>query len=82
MPGTPAEGELKRLLVIRPAIFTNGECVGDSPKKGKAPYRVGEGNLPCHNGWSISRKDVAHFIAEDALMDWSRWEGKGVTIAY
>ena len=84
VPGTPAEGSLKHLLVIRPAMFSDGECKGDTVKGSgaKAPYRVAEGNLDGNNGWTISRKDVGHFIAEQALADWPQWEGKAVTIAY
>ena len=82
VPGTPGEGELRKILVIRPAMFTSGECKGDKVQGGKAPYRVGEGNLPGHNGYTISRRDVAHFIVENALANWDEWKGKGATIAY
>ncbi|KAJ3532598.1 hypothetical protein NM688_g7397 [Phlebia brevispora] len=73
VPGTPKEGELKKLLVIRPALLTDGECKGDVATSAtkKAPYRVGEGDLD-NNGYTISRKDVAHFIVEGALQNWEQ----------
>ena len=77
--GTPGEGELKKVLVIRPAFLTDGECKSD--KKNKRAYRVGEGDLD-NNGYSVSRKDVAHFIVEGALEDWDSYQNKCVTIAY
>lgn len=81
--GMPEAGGLKHGLVIRAAALTDGDCVADAPsKKAKGkPYRIGEGDLD-NNGWSVSRKDVAHFIVEGALKDWERWERKAMTIAY
>ncbi|KDQ61291.1 hypothetical protein JAAARDRAFT_124535 [Jaapia argillacea MUCL 33604] len=78
-PGLPGAGELKEVVLLRPALFTDGECKGDSVK-GKEPYRVVEGNLP--GLWTVSRKDVAHFIVEGLLEDWKKWEGKIVTMGY
>ncbi|KAJ6625832.1 hypothetical protein B0H10DRAFT_1782525 [Mycena sp. CBHHK59/15] len=78
--GLPASGTLKRVLVVRPALLTDGECVADRVKetgKGKS-YRVGEGEL---GGYTISRKDVAHFIA-DSLTRWDEFENKRVNVAY
>lgn len=81
--GTPEEGELKKILAVRPALLTSDECRGDKAtrKAGHAPYRVGEGDLD-NNGYTVSRRDVAHFIVEGALEDWERWENKITTIAY
>lgn len=79
---TQGEGALKRVLFIRGAMYTDGECKGDAQQTGgKAPYRVGEGDLK-NNGYTISRKDMAHFVVEGALADWDRWENKVVSIAY
>ena len=53
-------------------------------KKGELPYRVCEGET-ASEGWTISRGDVAHFIAEIALKDessWEKYQGKGVTLNY
>ena len=80
--GTPAEGELKNILVIRPAMLSDGPCKGDLASGGKAPYRVAEGNLEGSNGYRVSRRDVAHFIVEGALTGWDKWQNKLVTIAY
>ena len=79
---TPQEGALKRMLLVRGAMFTDGKCMGDVQQTGdKTPYRGGEGDLK-NNGYTISREDVAHFLVEGALKDWDRWESKVVTVAY
>ncbi|CAA7270997.1 unnamed protein product [Cyclocybe aegerita] len=80
--GLPAEGSLKRALVIRPAFLTDGECKAEDEKekkKGKPGYRVSEGEL---GGWTVSRKDVAHFVADAILNRWSEFENKRVNIAH
>ena len=74
----PDPGFLKRVVILRPAMFTDGECRGD--KSGKAGYRVSEADLS--GSYTISRKDVAHFIVEGILKEWERWEGKRASIAY
>ncbi|QRV80487.1 NAD(P)H-binding family protein [Ceratobasidium sp. AG-Ba] len=68
----PAEN----VTIVRPAILTDGECVGDKKADG---YRTGD-ELP--NVWTISRADVAHFIAEKVLTDWGKWGGKAWAIGY
>jgi hypothetical protein len=81
--GLPEPGSVKDILVIRPALLVDGECKADKLKdgkgKGKEPYRVKEWDI---GGWTVSRKDVAHFIVEDALQNWEKWSGKWVSIAY
>ena len=77
--GLPEAGSVKSIVVIRPALLVDGDCKCDNPKSGKEPYRVKEGDI---GGWTVSRKDVAHFIVEGALGDWGKWEGKGISIAY
>lgn len=74
--GTPEEGSLRGLvMILRPALLTSGRCKGE--------YRVGEEqNMKGHNGYSVSREDVAHFIVEQALVNWDKWAGKRVCIAY
>ena len=86
-PGLPKEGEIGQVVIIRPALLTDGECRGDrdsSSKKGgkkSEPYRtIKDGDFG--DGYRVSRKDVAHFIVCDALPNWERWEGSGVTVAY
>lgn len=49
----------------------------DGVEKGK--YKTGE-NLS--GLYSISRKDVAHFIANDLSQNWEKWDGKAVEIGY
>ncbi|KAH7919521.1 hypothetical protein BV22DRAFT_1040798 [Leucogyrophana mollusca] len=74
----PARGQLKNILVVRPALLTDGECRGDT--KGSNGYRVKEGDV--EGAWKISRKDVGHFLVENALKNWEQWGGKCVSIAY
>ncbi|KAJ7268653.1 hypothetical protein B0H12DRAFT_1095949 [Mycena haematopus] len=78
--GLPAPGSLKRILVIRPALLTDGKCVADEVEaKGKGKgYRVSEQEL---GGYTISRKDTAHFVV-DALTRWDEFENKRVNVAY
>lgn len=66
-----SEGWLKSAVIVRPAMLTDGV------EKGK--YKTGE-NPP--GLYSISRKDVAHFIVNDLLQNWEKWDGKGVAIGY
>jgi len=85
LEGLPAPGSFKRVLVVRPSILTDGECVaeriqsGPEQDKGKKPYRVGEGDL---RGWTVSRKDVAHFVVDAILNRWDEFENKCISIAY
>ncbi|KAG8963919.1 hypothetical protein FRC05_004370 [Tulasnella sp. 425] len=64
-------GWLKSIVVVRPAILTDGEEA--------AKYKAGE-DIP--GLWTVSRKDVAHFISNDVLNNWSKWEGKAVSVGY
>lgn len=75
-------GSLKRILVIRPAVFTDGESVAEKETPGgkeKAPYRVSESEI---GGYTISRKDVAHFIVDAVANHWDKFEGRRVNICY
>jgi hypothetical protein len=83
--GLPVAGSLKRALVIRAAILTNGDCVADKinakgmERDNKRAYRVSEGEL---GGWTISRKDVAYFLVDAVLNRWEEFENRRVNIAY
>lgn len=86
--GLPKEGELKRVLVIRPALLTDGDCLADKleakpgkcgKKELKKAYRVSEEEL---GGWTVSRKDVAHFVVDAIVHRWDEFENKCVSIAY
>lgn len=78
----PAPGSLKNVVVVRPALLTDGACRADtrepSTTSGGA-YKVQEGDLA--GRWTVSRKDVAHFVVE-VVRRWDEWEGKRVSIAY
>jgi len=82
VPGLPSAGSLgSRTVVVRPIMLTDGKCRSD--EKSNAYRTRAEGYLPVKGGSSISRKDVAHFIAERLLQDeWEMWKGKGVALAY
>lgn len=73
----PAPGQLRNAMVLRPAALTDGECIADSGKA--APYRTGEGEV---KGWSVSRKDVAHFIFDAVTNHWNEYGDKQISIAY
>lgn len=72
-----AKGVYSRIVVVRPALLTHGECKADAG--GGDAYRIGEGQIS--SAYSISRRDTAHFICEKALKNWDKWEGKCLCIA-
>jgi len=85
----PIPGSLKdEVVVVRPALLTDGACHADAIGTGSAeasshrrePYAVSEGNLK--GPWTVSRKDVAHFVVEKVIRNWDEWKGKRVSIAY
>ncbi len=87
--GLPEAGSLQHVMVLRPSIFVGGESLGDKydaveskvgKGKTKAPYRVStERDL---GGYTVSRKDVAHFVADVVLNRWDTFENKIVNISY
>jgi hypothetical protein len=80
--GLPAAGSLRRMLVVRPALLTDGKCVADEVEakgKDKLPYRVSEQEL---GGYTISRKDIAHFVVDALTRRWNEFENKHVNVAY
>ncbi|KAF8625577.1 hypothetical protein AX15_005299 [Amanita polypyramis BW_CC] len=79
--GLPGFGTYTNALIVRPALLTNGESMGDKVKGsgGKKPYRVSAEDL---DGCTISRRDVAHWIVEDALRNWDRYHNTTVSITY
>ena len=68
-PNGENKGILDNVIIVRPALLTNGE------KKGT---QAGNRLL---GAWTISRKDVAEFIVSECVQKDSRWRGSGVTIA-
>jgi hypothetical protein len=74
----PSREQLKSIVVVRPALLTDGECRADV--KGSEAYRVKEGDM--ESIWTVSRRDVAHFLVEGVVKHWQEWEGKCVSIAY
>lgn len=76
--GLPSPGTLKNATIVRGAMFNDGECRAESPGNTQ-PYRAGEGEV---GGYSISRKDVAHFIFEAVIKNWEKYGNKQVSVAY
>jgi hypothetical protein len=69
-----AESEVvSSTVVLRPALLTDGVC--------KGTYRTSIGDQG-ESFMSISRQDVAHFIAEDVIKHWKKWENNLVSLAY
>lgn len=68
------------MTIIKPALLTDGGCKGDKAMVGKLGYQVSEHVIG--NGYTISRQDIAHFIAEVLLQNWAKWGGKTLNIAY
>lgn len=82
--GLLGAAELKHVVIVRPAVLTDGPCRGDETvetRKGSAPYRT-LANDELRDGHRVSRQDVAHFIVQDVASNWSKWEGAAVNIAY
>ena len=73
-------GWLKQVCVVRPALLTSGDCVGDKSGSDAKPYRAEDHDLT--GSYKVSRKDVAHFIVTQVLPEWQNWNGKCVRIAY
>jgi hypothetical protein len=67
----PAEGWAKHGVVIRAAMLNDG------PDKEVYKATVGD-----RYAWFISRKDVAHFIVEELVPNWEKYDGNIVTIGY
>lgn len=77
-PGLLSPGSLKSVLVVRPALLTDGECLAEDPKSTQG-YRVSVNEL---KGYTVSRKDVAHFVVDAVLNKWAEYENKAINIAY
>lgn len=68
--GMPMRGELEHVLVVRPAFLTDGPATGDQePGTKRKMYKVCADEKGSE-GWTVSRKDVAHFVVERALQEW------------
>lgn len=77
----PIPGTLKNVVVVRPAMLTDGTCRADTwESSSEGPYKVEAEDLV--GRWTVSRKDVAHFLVERVVRHWDEWEGKRVSIAY
>ena len=81
--GLPSFGAFNGFLLVRPLLLTDGDCLADKEEYkgegGKAPYRVSEEEL---YSWTVSRKDVGHFISGAILTKWDDYKNKVVNIGY
>ncbi|KAJ7513028.1 hypothetical protein B0H11DRAFT_1843461 [Mycena galericulata] len=75
--GLPARGTLKHVLIVRAGLLTDGECVAEKGK-GKT-YRVSEQEL---GGYTVSRKDAAHFVVDAITRRWDEFDNKRVNLTY
>ncbi|KAF9017354.1 hypothetical protein BDZ89DRAFT_1165779 [Hymenopellis radicata] len=75
--GLPKAGALRNVMVVRPALLTDGDCKADGADE--PAYRISEGDI---SGWTVSRKDVAHFIVDAVTKRWNEFGDKTMTIAY
>ncbi|GJJ12045.1 hypothetical protein Clacol_006286 [Clathrus columnatus] len=67
-------GFLKEIVIIRPSLLVDGD--DKVPAEGKYQTTTEELKKP----FSITRKEVAHFITEKLLKQWEDWNGKIVKI--
>lgn len=74
LEGMPGEGEIRKVVVVRPAFLTDG------PETGRVRAQV-EGEAG-GEGWTVGRRDVARFVVEEVVGDWEKWEGRRVSVAY
>ena len=76
--GLPAFGTLKNVVVVRPAMLTDGKCVADTVID--RPYRASSEEL--NAAWTVSRSDTAHFAFDLAVNRWDEFQGKRVSVGY
>lgn len=65
----PEAGWLKNIVIVRPAFLTDGEA--------KHQYKVSSDEF---SSYTISRKDMGHFIGERLPAEWETWSGKIVNV--
>ncbi|KAK7005765.1 NAD(P)-bd-dom domain-containing protein [Favolaschia claudopus] len=76
--GLPARGALRRAVIVRAGFLTDGECIGDKVQgTGKKGYRVSQKEL---GGYTISRKDAAHFVVTALATD--EFENTRINLTY
>ena len=75
----PPQGQYKNLVIIRPAMLTDGPSLADKHPE-KEAYRVQDDDVS--GAYTISRRDVSHFLVEKVVKHWDSWSGRRVSIAY
>ncbi|KZW00544.1 hypothetical protein EXIGLDRAFT_830696 [Exidia glandulosa HHB12029] len=69
-----------RVAIVRPSFLTDGNSKGDKNKTHKQPYRIGvDEHL---SSYTISRRDISHFIVENLIPNYGTYEGKWVHVGY
>lgn len=94
--GLPPSGSLE-VLVIRPPMFvefkqkgapppaaatsqpSSGEGEPETEKQEEMKYRVGGPELS--GTYTISREELGHFIAENAVKNWDQFKGQAITVS-
>ncbi|KAK0239490.1 hypothetical protein EDD85DRAFT_766226 [Armillaria nabsnona] len=76
--GLPAAGSLKNIMVVRPALLTDGACLADGSNK--PAYRLSDKEIK--GGYTVSRKDVAHFVVDAVSNRWNDFVDKRISIVY
>lgn len=76
--GLPAAGSMKNIMVVRPALLTDGACLADGSNK--PAYRLSDKEIK--GGYTVSRKDVAHFVMDAVSNRWNDFADKRITIVY
>ena len=79
MARVPPQGQYKNLVIIRPAMLTDGPSLADKHPE-KEAYRVQDDDVS--GAYTISRRDVSHFLVEKVVKHWDSWSGRRVSIAY
>lgn len=68
--------DTRNVVIVRPSLLTSGVCKADQDSNA---YRSGR---ELQGAWSISRADVAHFVAEKVLASWDEWAGEAWVVSY
>ncbi|KAG6832854.1 hypothetical protein H0H87_012786 [Tephrocybe sp. NHM501043] len=80
MEGLPGPGTVQDALIVRPATLTDGECLADKTVgTDRRPYRVSEGDF---KSWTVSRKDVGHFVFDAVVNRWEELRCKRINVGY
>jgi hypothetical protein len=63
------------------ASSSSSPTENESEPKKEEPVKYRVGNPQLSGPYTISREEVAHFIAENAVKNWDQYKGKAITIS-